>query len=242
MLAVLLMALCAAYTGPASFWPKVTGTVLIILTLRGLALAALGPVRRLRSERGVARFVGRRHPPLASDLLSAVELAVPRPARSRALHRASCAPSSASWPAAVSPLDVRRLVPLRPAARPRASPSGAALLVLAVRALAAAGHGGQGPGPADPGAHPLRGRGGVRRAADRRRAHHLHYPAYTGLPPRVVEGSTGDIVAVKGTEVVLETKLLRSAREALLLLGDQGEGGEQPVQADRRPAEGVAHR
>ena len=56
------------------------------------------------------------------------------------------------------------------------------------------------------------------------------YPPYTGLPGRVVEGSTGDIVAVKGTEVVLETRLLRRAREALLLLGDAGEVGEKPVE------------
>ena len=43
----------------------------------------------------------------------------------------------------------------------------------------------------------------------------------------MVEGSTGDIVAVRGTEVTFETKLLRSARDAMLLFGDQGENGEQ---------------
>ena len=55
------------------------------------------------------------------------------------------------------------------------------------------------------------------------------YPAYTGLPPRTVEGSTGDIVAVKGTRVRIETRPLRSARQALLLLGENGEGGELPA-------------
>jgi len=55
------------------------------------------------------------------------------------------------------------------------------------------------------------------------------YPAYTGLPRRVIDGSTGDVVGLKGTQVVLETKALHSARQALLLLGDAGEGGEVPV-------------
>ena len=52
------------------------------------------------------------------------------------------------------------------------------------------------------------------------------YPAYTGLPARTVEGSTGDIAAVKGTHVRIETHPLRPARRALLLLGDRGEAGE----------------
>ena len=52
------------------------------------------------------------------------------------------------------------------------------------------------------------------------------YPAYTGLPARTVEGSTGDIAAVKGTRVRVETHPLRTARRALLLLGEKGEKGE----------------
>ena len=52
------------------------------------------------------------------------------------------------------------------------------------------------------------------------------YPAYTGLPPRTVEGSTGDVAAVKGTRVRIETHPLRAARKALLLLGETGEKGE----------------
>src|SRR5439155_906895 len=52
------------------------------------------------------------------------------------------------------------------------------------------------------------------------------YPGYTGLPPRTVEGSTGDVAAVKGTRVHIETHPLRAARKALLLLGEAGEKGE----------------
>ena len=92
------MALCASHIGPAGFWPKVTATVLIILTLLGVCAGAFGPIRRLRSEVGVARFVGRRHPPLASDLLSAVELAgAEQPTRGH-LDQHPAAPSSARSP------------------------------------------------------------------------------------------------------------------------------------------------
>src|SRR4029077_5652377 len=52
------------------------------------------------------------------------------------------------------------------------------------------------------------------------------YPPYTGLPPRAVDGSTGDVAAVRGTRVKIETRPLRSARRALLLLGEAGEKGE----------------
>ena len=48
---------------------------MLVLTVVGLGLGCLGPARRLRSERAVAHFVGQRHPPVASDLISAVEQA-----------------------------------------------------------------------------------------------------------------------------------------------------------------------
>ena len=144
MLAVLLMALCASYIGPASFWPKLTATVLIILTGAGLAVAALGPVRRLRTEHGVARFVGQRHPPLASDLLSAVELARRAPApRTGSLGGHPARLLRHRWPASVSPLDVRSLVPFRPVRtgghRLRGQPAHPAVRRLAAAAPAWAG-------------------------------------------------------------------------------------------------------
>src|SRR3569623_3339292 len=55
------------------------------------------------------------------------------------------------------------------------------------------------------------------------------YPAYTGLPPRTIEGSTGDVMAVKGTRVTIETTPLHRSRGAALLLGENGESGEVPV-------------
>jgi hypothetical protein len=52
------------------------------------------------------------------------------------------------------------------------------------------------------------------------------YPPYTGLAPRTVEGSTGDVAAVKGTRVRIETHPLRAVRKALLLLGETGNKGQ----------------
>jgi predicted nucleic acid-binding Zn-ribbon protein len=227
ILALLIMSLCAAHIGPATFWPKVTLTVLIILTLLGASAAALGPWRRLRSERAVAAYVGRSHPPIASDLLSAVELArLPeQPGTSTSILGAFFGVVAAR----VEPLDPRRLVPFRAALWSAGALLGAALL-LSAGLLWLPDIVGRGLGfltrfptrfeGAAVATEPLIGDVRVTYV----------YPEYTRLPKRVVEGSTGDIVALKGTEVEIETRLLRSARQALLLLGENGESGEHPVQ------------
>src|SRR4051812_48308507 len=80
LLLVLAMAVAAARVGPASFWPKLTGTVLTIITLLGVIALVFSSMRQLRSWRGVAIFVGRRRPPIASDLVSAIELSQPNAA------------------------------------------------------------------------------------------------------------------------------------------------------------------
>jgi hypothetical protein len=51
------------------------------------------------------------------------------------------------------------------------------------------------------------------------------FPAYTGLPRQTIEGSTGDVRALRGTRVRIDMKPLRTARIAKLLLGDSGEAG-----------------
>lgn len=229
---IVVLGLFAARVGPASFWPTVTIALLLLLTLGGLMLGWARPALRLRTEHAVARFVGQRHPPLASDLVSAVELAVAEgtpvphggsPGMTRAFHAAVAD--------AVKPLDPRRLVPLAGAAKPALFLVATAVLVAAVWFLA--------PTTVRRGLrlllhHPTRFEGAAI-------AHEplmgevritYSYPAYTKLPQRVVEGSTGDMVAIKGTKVVLETKALRSAREAMLLFGDAGERGEKAARLE----------
>src|SRR5687767_670498 len=72
--AVLVLALTAAKVGPAGFWPVVTAAVLLAVIGVGVTGGVLRPAAALRRDRAVARVVGNAHPPLASDLVSAVEL------------------------------------------------------------------------------------------------------------------------------------------------------------------------
>jgi hypothetical protein len=233
--AVLLLALCAVRVGPATFWPSLTLGVLLVLTGTGAALAYLGPLRRLRTDRAVARFVGDRHHPVASDLLSAVELAVPEghdiphggsPSMARAFQ--------ASVARAVSPLSPRTLVPSSVATPGLVALAGAAMLLLGLVAFAPAVRGGL----ALLLRHPTRFEGAAIAheplIGDVRLTY--IYPAYTGMPKKIIDGSTGDVVGLKGTTVVLETRTLRSARQALLLFGELGEAGEltASLEGDRR--------
>jgi hypothetical protein len=225
-LGLLALGLAATEVGPASFWPVVTTTFAVGLALGALALGVLLPARALRSDRAAARRTGKLAPRVASDLLSAVELteapAGPRAAGSPVLIRAF----RRQVANAIGPISPDRLVPLRPA--------GWALGVAGVTALlliAAAG------------AWPLAARG-LRTLVHRPskfegaavsteplvgdvRVTYI-YPAYTGLRPRTVEGSTGDLAAVTGTRAHIETRPLHPARHAALLLGEKG-GREIPA-------------
>ena len=215
--AVLLLGLTATWIGPATSWRTVTILILLTLLLVGLAMLWGLPARRLRSMRALAAFAGERHPPLASDLLSAVELDVgddhelPN-AGSLAMTRAFFATVAD----AAAPIDVTRLLPLRDEVWAGLAAALAALvLVLAValspgtigRGLCLLAHRPSRFEAASPSRDPL--------VADLRITY--QYPAYTALAPRVVEGSTGDIVALRGTHVLLEMRPLRSTRQALLL-------------------------
>src|SRR5262245_18122660 len=114
---LLLLAFCAVRVDPAAFWPTLTGVVLLLVTGVGLALGWL-PLRRLRTESAVARYVGRHRPQVASDLLSAVELAVPAGQPLPHGGSESFARAFAGVVAeAVRPLEPRALVPMAPAWR-----------------------------------------------------------------------------------------------------------------------------
>ncbi|HEY0713363.1 MAG TPA: hypothetical protein VGF45_11865, partial [Polyangia bacterium] len=149
--AVLLcgLALIAAEVGPAGFWPKLTGTLLSIVTLLGVTLLVATSLRHLRTSRGVAIFVGRRAPNLGSDLVSAVELSdldEPQPgliddsdgrtAEQRLGSRSILEAFYASVARALAPIDVRQLIPLRPAAVAGGVLAGALLLVALAATLA----------------------------------------------------------------------------------------------------------
>jgi hypothetical protein len=238
---VTLLGLVAASVGPAGFWPVVTSVVLTAAALVALGYGLLRPARALRDDLTAARRTGLLIPDLASDLLSAVELdELTRTAPDGARAAASPGPAAALAGAPASPQlieafqqDVAKaLVPLSPRQLVPLQPAAAAIVTAFVAAgglLAAASW------------SPLLANGLrtlVRRPSlfegaavsttplvgDVRLTY--SYPEYTGVPARTVEGSTGDIAAVKGTRVRVETHPLRKARRALLLLGEKGDKGE----------------
>jgi hypothetical protein len=231
------LGLSAAAVGPADFWPTVTACFAGALALAVLARGVLLPARALRDDRAAARRAGALLPSMASDLLSAVELREAPADGSGAASPALVRAFREQVTEAVAPIAPGGLVSLGPAVR-----AIAAFLLVAAALLAALG--------AWPTAarglrtlvhRPSRFEGATVSAAplvgDVRVTY--EYPAYTGLDARTVDGSTGDIAAVKGTRVRIETHPLRPARRALLLLGEAGEGGEiaAALSGDRLTAE-----
>jgi hypothetical protein len=233
LLALLGLAASAAAMGPAGFWPLLSVVVLAALGLGALAFGLFRPARHLKGDRAAALLVARLHPQVASDLVSAVELgqpeAIPTAPDSDAtmISTALVRALQGSVARVVEPLDPRRLISMQPAA-----------LALGVLMMVAASTGAAlrlwpelGRGLATLAHRPTRFEGSAISPAplvgDLRISY--QYPAYTGLPPRVVDGSTGDIMAVKGTKVRLEARPLRRTRKALLLLGEEGEKGELPA-------------
>jgi hypothetical protein len=223
VVAVLALALAAALAGPAASWPYVALATFALFVAGGVALGFVRPSRVLAEPTAVARLVGRRHPPLESDLLSAVELAAARtgdaavsPDMTHAFYTEVAA--------ATDDLVVESLFPLRRSLRALGLAI-ALLLVLLVGLLAfpaLLGHGMRTlfrtPSLFE-GARVAR----VPLVGDVRVTY--EYPAYTGLPRQVIEGSTGELRAVRGTRVELEMRPLRRARRARLLLGESGQAG-----------------
>jgi hypothetical protein len=221
-----LLALVAVAMGPASFWPVVTASVLGTAAVAIVAWGLWLPSRALRKDQTAARRAGTLMPAMASDLLSAVELAEPqRPDPRAASVSGELVRAFQDYVArSLAPVDARQLVSLRPAAR------ALAVGLLALAALAA------GAWQSPKFVHGLRtlihrpslfegaAVSTVPLVGDVRITY--SYPGYTGLPPRTVEGSTGDVAAVKGTRVRIETRALKRSRRALLLLGENGEKGE----------------
>ncbi|HEY6476870.1 MAG TPA: DUF4175 family protein [Polyangia bacterium] len=231
------LGLSAAAVGPADFWPTVTACFAGALALVVLARGVLGPARGLRDDRAAARRTGVLLPSMASDLLSAVELRE-APADGRGVASPALVQAFREQvAAAVAPIAPGGLVSLGPATRALALCGlvAAALIAtlgawpMAARGLRTLVHRPSRFEGASVSAAPLVGDVRVT----------YEYPAYTGLDARTVDGSTGDIAAVKGTRVRIETHPLRPARRALLLLGESGEAGEiaAVLSGDRLTAE-----
>jgi hypothetical protein len=223
--AILALSASAAAVGPADYWPPLTALVLGALGLGSLGYGLVRPARGLRGDRAAARLVARLHPAVSSDLVSAIELGEKVDgAISTALVRAFQDVVARS----IEPLDPKRFISMRPAAGALAALLLAGAALLAATQLSPDVSRGLGTLLRRPSRFEGAAVSALPLVGDLRISY--IYPAYTGLPPRTIDGSSGDILAVKGTKVRLETRPLRRTRKALLLLGEEGENGELPAQ------------
>lgn len=209
------------------------GLVGVIVVVGAIVLGVVAPRRRWSGDPEVARWVGTRKREVASDLLSAVELAnaPPRPgAPSRALVDALVEATSAR----VEGVDPASLLPageLRRAGRwAIAAVAANGLLLIATPRFVGDGWRRLVSAPvlpydgAQPSAVPLVGDLEAR----------LEAPAYARRPPLTLESSSGDVRGLPGTAVTLRARTLVPAREVELVL-DREPGGEQrrvPVELD----------
>jgi len=223
VLAFLVLALLATMTGPAVSWPYVALGTIAACVAGGIALGVVRPARVLEHPSAVARLVGQRRPPLASDLLSAVELQSASVAQTE-ISAEMAGAFYATVAEATQPIAVEELIPLDRAVR-AISVAAVSLLALLVALLVFPSAVGRGmrtlfhTPTLFEGAQAVRDPlvGDVRITYD--------FPAYTGLSRQIIEGATGDLHALRGTRVHIEMRPLRSARQARLLLGDSGEAG-----------------
>lgn len=227
---LLALALVAALAGPAASWPYIGVGAIVVVLAAGLVLGYVWPARVLESPEAVARLVGAHKPELASDLLSAVELRRTSPDDNHGspeMTQAFCTAVADS----TQPLVVEELFPLSPAVRAMFVATVATfVLLLAVvifprvigRGMRTLFHTPTLFEGALVARNPLVG--DVRVTYD--------FPAYTGLPRQIIDGSTGDLHAVRGTRATIDMRPLRSARQARLLMGDSGEAGVKPALLD----------
>ncbi|HEX7506999.1 MAG TPA: hypothetical protein VF550_09520 [Polyangia bacterium] len=223
VVAFLALAILATITGPAVSWPYVAFGTIATCLAGGIALGFVRPARFLDQPAAVARLVGQCRPPLASDLLSAVELQSV-PVAEAGISAEMTGAFYATVAQTTQPIAVEELIPLDRAVR-AISIAAVSLLALLVALLvfpATVGHGMRTlfhTPTLFEGAQAVRDPlvGDVRITYE--------FPAYTGLSRQIIEGATGDLHALRGTRVHIEMRPLRSARQARLLLGESGEAG-----------------
>jgi len=205
--------------------------VALALVIGGVLLGAILPYRRWRPDSAVARYVGRREPPLASDLLSAVELGpqLETPAARGAPSPALVGALVDATAKKIGGLEPRALVPDRQVRYAMFACFGALAVHTAV--LAAAPHA-MVRGwrkllvkPRSPFAGaaltPTPLVGDLRVTLD--------FPAYTRRPKAVLPSSSGEFRALPGTRVVLETRALEPVTSATVLIERDGVPGEPEI-------------
>jgi uncharacterized protein YukE len=199
------------------------GLVATLVLLGAIVVGLVAPRRRYASDAELARWVGRRHPPVASDLLSAVELknAPPRPgAPSQALVDALVDTTAAK----LDEVEPESLLPAQDLPRARWWALGAAIanlaIVAALPALVSSGWRNLVAAPAEPfdGAQlsqvPLVGDLSAT----------LTFPAYSKRARLEQPSSSGDVRGLPGTTVALRARVLVPATAVELVVETQNAG------------------
>ena len=217
----------AAQSGPSWFWLPLVAAY-TVLSLIALAVVQVR-VRSVRtSDDAMARFIGDRLPDVRSELLSSVEL---QRETGTGPERALIEELTQRTIAALGTVQPATLVDWWPVRQ--AAATGLLLLLfgsfstmMGLLPLAKGVHTVLTISPPEPvtiATEPLLG--------DIRLL--LVYPKYTGLQQRTIPGSTGDIMALPGTQVRIEAwALVPVERAQLILVGEAGETS-QPVQVGR---------
>jgi hypothetical protein len=204
------------------------GLVASLVVIAAVVLGVIVPLRRWKSDAAVARHVGRREPPVASDLLSSVELDdAAIPSRRGAPSPELIAALIGATAERIRVLDARALVPGR-AVRQAAFVCAGIVALHAGVAIAA-------PGVlAD----------GWRRLTEAPRAPFdgaaltptplvgdlkvtLDAPSYTRRPQSVLDSSSGEFRAMPGTRVTLETRSIEPVIAAFVVV-ERLDGGSEP--------------
>nr|WP_153865521.1 MULTISPECIES: DUF4175 family protein [Myxococcaceae] len=225
----LVLALAGALL--SSLWLPGGRALLALAPLTALGLAALfglwRAARAVGDDARTARRVGEARPELSLDVLAAVELQreraaqEPTPDEAPARHSAALADAFlAQMDARADGVDARGIVEAEPARRAGLVLAAALLLALGLvllaggrvrsglsRALQTQGAAGAEAAPVEPIT------GDIELT--------YRYPAYTGLAPRTVPGTTGEVSAPAGTEVALKTRSDRPVARAELVVNGE---------------------
>ncbi len=210
------------------------GLVAMIVVLAAIVMGFIAPRRRFGRDRDLARWVGSRHAPIASDLLSSVELAN-APAR---LGAPSAELVDALIDATAGELDAiapESLVPAREIPKARLYAFSAALLNVALLALV--------PGlmftgwkrllMTQPAPYDGAQLSALPLVGDL--TAHLTAPAYSRRKEADLPSSSGDLRGLPGTKVKLSGRMLVPATSVELVI-ETGAAGESLDSAKKIPA------
>ncbi|WP_434384091.1 DUF4175 family protein [Melittangium boletus] len=192
----------------------VAGALLAVAFGVGLSLSTVGDDAR------TARLIGERHPALSLDVLAAVELAREAPREAHDGHSQALTDAFLrQMDARAERVDVATVVDARHLKRTAAGLGGVVLVLGVLLALTGArwrvGFA-QALESLDPAAQAE-----VREPITGDVELTYRYPAYTGLAPRTVPGTNGEVSAPAGTEVQLKTRSDREVERAEIVVNGE---------------------